>query len=148
VILGVFAAGGVVTALWNTRHPVRRPDRMIIGSTLASAVTLVGIGLAPSPLALLVAAFAMGAVEPPLMSSMFQIRARESPARVQSQIFTTSASLRTAAFAVGTAICGLLVGIGIGAVIVFGVVLHLVAVGIGIFVGPPLPRRQHWMHRG
>ncbi len=147
VILGVFAAGGVVTALWNTRHPVRRPDRMIIASTLASGAMLAAIGFAPTAWFLLVAAFIMGALEPPLMSSMFQIRARESPTHIQSQVFTTSASLRTAAFAVGTAICGALVAIGVGPVILFGVALHVAAVVLGLLLGPDLPRREHWVRR-
>lgn len=147
VILGVFAAGGVVTALWFTRHPVQRPDRMVIASTLLSAVMLAAIGLAPTPWLLLVAAFAMGALEPPLISSMFQIRARESPTHIQSQVFTTSASLRTAAFAASTALCGLLVSVGIGAIIAFGVALHLVALVLGLTLGPHLPQREHWVRR-
>lgn len=147
VILGVFATGGVLTALWFTRHPVERPDRMVIGSTLASALMLAAIGLAPSPLLLLIAAFAMGASEPPLMSAMFQIRARESPTHVQSQIFTTSASLRTAAFAASTAVCGLLVSVSATAVIAFGVGLHLISLVLGILLGPRLPQRRHWVRR-
>jgi MFS family permease len=147
VVLGVFAAGGVVTAIWFTGHPVKRPDRMVIVSTLLSAVALTFVGLAPTPWLLLIAAFAMGAVEPPLMSSMFQIRARESPAHVQSQVFTTSASLRMGAFAAGTAICGVLVSHSVAAVIAFGVGLHLVALIIGVVVGPDLPNREEWLHR-
>lgn len=147
VIVGVFAAGGVLTALWFTRHPVRRPDRMVMASTLLSAVALAAIGLAPSPSLLLVAAFTMGALEPPLVSSTFQVRARESPSHVQAQVFTTAASLRTAAFAAGTAVCGLLLTIGTGAVIAFGVALHLVALVLGLALGPRLPRREHWVRR-
>lgn len=148
VILGVFAAGGVLTALWFTRRPVERPDRMVIASTLLSAAALAAIGAAPTPWLLLVAAFAMGAVEPPLMSAMFQIRARESPSHVQSQVFTTSASLRTAAFAASTAACGALITVGVPAVILFGVALHLLAVALGLVFGPRLPHRGDWVRRG
>ena len=147
VILGVFAAGGVVTALWFTRRPVRRPDRAIIVSTALSAVALAAIGLAPTTWLLLVAAFAMGATEPPLVSAMFQVRARESPAGIQSQVFTTSASLRMTAFAIATAISGALLVRGTGAVIAFGVLLHLISLAAGVLLGPRLPRREHWIHR-
>lgn len=147
VILGAFAAGGVLTALWFTRHPVQRPDRAIIASTAASALMLAAMGLAPTPWLLLIAAFAMGATEPPLVSSMFQVRARESPEHIQSQVFTTSASLRMTAFAISTAVCGALLSIGIGAVIAFGVALHLASLVLGLLLGPDLPRRQHWVHR-
>ncbi|MBK9741261.1 MAG: MFS transporter [Actinobacteria bacterium] len=147
VILGAFAAGGVITALWFTRHPVTRPDRAIIVSTILSATTLALVGLAPTVPLLLVAAFAMGATEPPLVSAMFQVRARESAPRVQSQVFTTSASLRMTAFALATAACGALLVLGTWAVISFGVLLHVVALVLGLAVGPPLPDREHWVRR-
>jgi MFS family permease len=147
VILGVFAIGGVTTAAWFARRPVQRPDRAIIVSTALSALALVAVGLAPTPGLLLVAAFLMGATEPPLVSAMFQVRVRESPPRVQAQVFTTSASLRMTAFAVATATCGWLLGWGVGAVIAFGVALHVVSLVLGIALGPTLPPRRHWWRR-
>ena len=147
VILGVFAVGGVLAAAWFARHPVRRPDRAIIVSTVLSGIALAAVGLAPTPALLLVAAFAMGATEPPLVSSMFQVRVRESPTRVQGQVFTTSASLRMTAFAVATAICGWLLGWGVGAVIAFGVGLHILSLVLGVVLGPPIPPRDEWWRR-
>ena len=148
LILGAFAVGGVATAAWFARRPVQRPDRAIIVSTLLSGIALVAVGLAPTPALLLVAAFAMGATEPPLVSAMFQVRVRESPPHVQAQVFSTSASLRMTAFALATAICGWLLGaLGIIAVIGFGVLLHAVALAVGLAVGPPLPDRHEWIRR-
>lgn len=147
VILGVFAIGGVLTAAWFARHPVRRPDRAIIVSTVLSGIALAAVGLAPTPALLLLAAFAMGATEPPLVSAMFQVRVRESPARVQAQVFTTSASLRMTAFALATAACGWLLGWGVGAVIAFGVGLHIASLILGVVLGPPVPPRDEWWRR-
>jgi predicted MFS family arabinose efflux permease len=147
VILGVFAAGGVITALVITRRPVRRPDRAVIAGTAASAVFLAVAGLAGQPWAVLAAAFLMGASEPPVVSSMFQVRARESPHEIQAQVFTTSASLRMTAFAMATAACGALVSLGIGAIVAFGVLLHLVSLVVGIGSGPAVPRRGEWLRR-
>jgi MFS family permease len=147
VILGVFAIGGVTTAAWFARRPVRRPDRAIIVSTILSGIALVAVGLAPTPGLLLAAAFFMGATEPPLVSAMFQVRVRESPPRVQAQVFTTSASLRMTAFAIATATCGWLLGWGVGAVIAFGVALHVLSLVLGISLGPTLPPRRHWLRR-
>ena len=147
IILGSFAVGGVLTALWFARRPVARPDRAIIVSMALSGLMLVLIGLAPSTWFLVVAAFAMGATEPPLVSGMFQVRQREAPSHVQSQVFTTSASLRMTAFAVATAVCGALIPLGTWAVIAFGVLLHVAALVFGLWAGPELPPRRHWIRR-
>ena len=112
-----------------------------------SGLMLVLIGLAPSTWFLVVAAFAMGATEPPLVSGMFQVRQREAPSHVQSQVFTTSASLRMTAFAVATAVCGALIPLGTWAVIAFGVLLHVAALVFGLWAGPELPPRRHWIRR-
>lgn len=145
VILGVFAIGGLISAAWFTRRPIRRPDRAVIISTVLSGVALVAVGLAPTTALLLLAAFAMGATEPPLVAGMFQVRVRESPERVQGQVFTTSASLRMTAFALSTAACGWLLRWGIPAVITFGFILHVAALAIGMLLGPPVPPRSTWL---
>jgi MFS family permease len=147
VILGVFAGGGVITALWCTRFPVKRPDRAIITLTLLSALMLLAIGLSPTLPAVLVFSFAMGATEAPLLSSMFQVRNRESPAHVQSQVFTTSASLRMTSFAVASALSGWLLHFGYEFAIALGVLLHVVSVIFGVVLGPRLPHRRHWVRR-
>ncbi len=147
VILGTLAAGGVVSSAVLARRPVGRPDRMIIAMTAIGGLCVLAIGLAPTVPLLLAAAFALGLSEPPLLASIFQVRIRESPAHVQSQVFTTASSLRTSAFAVATAVSGWLLHTGVWAVIVFGATLHLVAVVIGLLAGPPLPPRQHWVRR-
>lgn len=89
----------------------------------------------------------MGATEPPLISAMFQVRVRESPERVQGQVFTTSASLRMTAFALATALCGWLLHWGVPAVIAFGVGLHVLSLIIGLALGPDLPPREQWFRR-
>jgi len=78
---------------------------------------------------------------------MFQVRNRESPAHVQSQVFTTSASLRMTAFALASAMSGLLLHFGYEFAIALGVVLHLLSVLIGVLLGPRLPHRRHWVRR-
>lgn len=147
VILGTLAAGGVVSAAVLTRRPVGRPDRMIIAMTALGAVFVLAIGLAPTVPLILVAAFCLGLSEPPLLASIFQVRIRESPEHVQSQVFTTASSLRTSAFAVATAVCGWLLHTGVWSVIAFGAALHVVAVVVGLLSGPPLPPRRHWVTR-
>lgn len=145
-ILAAFAIGGLISALLVARYPVRRPDRAVIIYTILSGFTLALVGLAPTTPLLLVAAFAMGMTEPPLIGGMFQVRARESEGRVRAQVFTTAASMRMTAFALTSAACGALVAWGIWAVIVLGVLLHLAGLVVGIAFGPRLPHRSHRRH--
>lgn len=147
VILGTFAVGGLLSAAWFTRRPVVRPDRAIIVSTILSGVFLLALGLAPTTLLLLAAAFAMGASEPPLISAMFRVRVRESPPGLQAQVFSTSASLRMTAYAIATAVSGWLLGWGVAWVIAFGLALHAVGIALGLLLGPALPDRRHWLRR-
>ena len=147
LIIAAFAVGGALSAVWFTHRPILRPDRAVITSTLLSGVALLGLGLSPSPLGILVGAFIMGAAEPPGVSSMFRVRIREAPQRVHGQVFTTSATLRITGFAIVTALSGWLLHFGIAAVVAFGVALHVIAVAAGVIWGPHLPRREYWLTR-
>lgn len=147
VILGAFAIGGLLSAGWFARHPLHRPDRAVIMSTALSGILLAAVGFAPTTPLLLVAAFAMGATEPPLVASMFQIRVRESPPHLQAQVFSSAASLRMTAFALATAASGWLLGWSVTIVILFGVVLHALALVLGMAFGPAIPQRRDWLHR-
>lgn len=147
VILGTFAVGGLLSAAWFTRRPVVRPDRAIIVSTILSGVFLLALGLAPTTLLLLAAAFAMGASEPPLIAAMFRVRVRESPPGLQAQVFSTSSSLRMTSYAIATAVSGWLLGWGVAWVIGFGLALHIVGLALGLLLGPTIPHRRHWLRR-
>lgn len=147
LIIGSFAVGGAVSALWFTHRPVLRPDRAVIGTTVLSGAALLVVGLTTHPLTILIGALIMGAAEPPGVSSMFRVRVREAPTRVHGQVFTTSATLRITGFAIVTALSGLLLHWGPLAVVAFGFTLHLLAVAAGIIWGPTIPRRAHWLRR-
>lgn len=147
LIIGAFAVGGAVSALWFTHRPVVRPDRAVIATTVISGAALLGLGLSPWPAGILAGAFVMGAAEPPGISSMFRVRVREAPTHVHGQVFTSSATLRITGFAVVTALSGWILHWGVAAVVVFGVVLHLIAVLVGLAWGPRLPHRRYWLTR-
>jgi hypothetical protein len=92
--------------------------------------------LAPSlPAALLLVALA-GLVDGPAFAATFAIRQRSTPPRLRGQVFTTAASLKVGAFAVGSALAGPVVlraGAG-GALLLAGAVQLLGAV-LGLAVG-------------
>ena len=142
VILGALAVGGVISAGFLLRFPIRRPDATVIVATVVMAFCLAGFGLANSVPAVLIWAFIIGLAEIPQLSSIFLVRNREAPVRVRSQVFTTGASLRTSAFAVGSAVFGSLLVYGTTFVILCGVGLHVVALAIGLAAGPPITRQR------
>jgi len=138
VILGFNAAGGVTAALVITRVPIRRPDLLVIVTMIISMIALLLIAVAPVLWIVLLGAFIMGATDAPMLSAMYLVRNRESSARVRAQVFSTAASLRTAAFGLAAALFGTLLTHGTTFVLLVGVALHLIALVVGLAIGPPL----------
>jgi len=100
--------------------------------------------LAPSfPVALLLVAVA-GVVEGPAFAATFATRQRWSPADLRGQIFTTAASLKVGAFAVGAALAGPAVErVGVGGILVAAGAIHVLAalLGMAAGAGPASPTR-------
>jgi MFS family permease len=138
VILGFNAAGGVLAALVITKVPIRRPDLLVIVTMTISMLALLLIAVAPVLWVVLLGAFIMGATDAPMLSAMYLIRNRESSSRVRAQVFSTAASLRTAAFGLTAALFGTLLVHGTTFVLLVGVGMHLVALVVGLAIGPPL----------
>ena len=106
-LLAALEAGGIAGALAAAR-PLggQPPERVVLaGLGLLGLVTLTW-PLAPTfPAAL--GLFALGGlVEGPAFAATFSTRQRHSPAHLRGQIFTTTASLKVGAFAVGSALAG------------------------------------------
>lgn len=80
----------------------------------------------------------MGATDAPMLSAMYLVRNRESSARVRAQVFSTAASLRTAAFGLAAALFGTLLVYGTTVVLLAGVAMHALSLVIGLAIGPPL----------
>jgi predicted MFS family arabinose efflux permease len=138
VILGFNAAGGVTAALLITRIPIRRPDLLVVITMIISMFALLLIAVAPVLWVVLLGAFVMGATDAPMISAMYLVRNRESAPRVRSQVFSTAASLRTAAFGLAAALFGTLLTHGTTFVLLVGVAMHAIALIVGLAIGPPL----------
>ena len=138
VILGFNAAGGVIAALVITKVPIRRPDLLVVVTMIISMLALLLIAVAPVLWIVLLGAFIMGATDAPMISAMYLIRNRESSARVRAQVFSTAASLRTAAFGLAAALFGTLLVHGTTVVLLVGVAMHLISLVVGLAIGPPL----------
>ncbi len=106
VYLAVIAAGALLSALLLTQRPLGHPDRAIPLSlalmTVGAAVTAVS-----SNAVLSAAGFALfGLGDGVLLPAVLAVRARDAPIGMTAAVFTTAASLKTAAGALGAAIAG------------------------------------------
>jgi MFS family permease len=126
-------AGAIVGALAAARPTAAwPPQRVVLAGLGLFGVAILAWPLAPSfPVALVLVVLA-GMVEGPAFAATFATRQRWSPPALRGQIFTTAASLKLGAFAVGSALAGPAVtwaGVG-GALAAVGAV-QLLAVALG-----------------
>ncbi|QXE36258.1 MFS transporter [Streptomyces sp. GMY02] len=82
---------------------MRRPDSVLRCGTLVLAVAFL-LAATGRPVPLTFAALIAGLGEGPQLAALFAIRHREAPGRLRAQIFTTGASLKITAFALGAAL--------------------------------------------
>jgi predicted MFS family arabinose efflux permease len=130
-------AGAIVGALTAARPAAPwLPQRVVLAGLGLFGLAILAWPLAWSfPLALALVALA-GVVEGPAFAATFATRQRWSPVSLRGQIFTTAASLKLGAFAVGAALAGPVVDrAGVeGTLVVVGAV-QLLAVALGLATG-------------
>jgi MFS family permease len=112
----------------------------VLGGTALTGCAVAALALAGSfPVALAVMTLA-GLAAGPAFASLFTVRQEWSPPELRGQIFTTAASAKIAAFAVGSALAGPVAGaIGVDATIAVtgaGQLLSVLA-GLAAGGGPP-----------
>lgn len=128
-VFGAAAVGGLITTVLVTRRPLQQLDRGLSLTTAGIGASLVVLALSPSFAVTVIASFAFGACEGPLLTALFRIRTREADPAVRSAVFTTAASLRTTAYAGMTAVFGALLGLGTTWLLLLGTALQVVAFG-------------------
>lgn len=120
------------------------PERIVMGGTAVMAAVTATWALAPSFPAALALAAAAGLAAGPAFAALFSVRQQWSPERLRGQIFTTAASLKVGAFALGAALAGPVVTqLGPRGAIVATAALELTAVAAGLLSTlrrRPIPR--------
>ncbi|MFC4909988.1 MFS transporter [Actinomadura gamaensis] len=107
LLLSLLAAGAMTTAAITARWPPRRrPETVFAASATCIALGLALLAVAPNAAVVVLAALLAGAGEGPQLAAVFDIRHREAPLRLRGQVFTTGASLKITAGAVGAALAG------------------------------------------
>jgi predicted MFS family arabinose efflux permease len=112
------------------------PQRVVLAGLALLGLLMAAWPLAPTfPVALLLVALG-GFLEGPAFAATFTTRQRWSPEDLRGQIFTTAASLKLGAFAVGAALAGPAVEhLGVGGALVAAGAMHVLAVLAGMAAG-------------
>jgi len=135
LLLAVVALGALIGSIVMVRRPLTLgPGTVVIGSTLAFAVTLALLAVAPTAWFAFAIALVAGMTQAPQLAAVMLIRDRESPKHARALVFTAASSLKTAAFAFGSLIAAALVTLGWRALLGGSAVIELLAVIIGLLV--------------
>ena len=100
--VGALAATAVY-AKWPTKHA---PDTVAFITTLVLAAAMLLLAVADNVFVVLLAMLVAGIADGPQLAAVFAVRHREAPERYRSQVFTTGASLKITAAAIGAALAG------------------------------------------
>jgi MFS family permease len=109
VLLSALAVGSLLGAGALARRPWSgAPESLLVASTALLGATFAVIAAADAFALAVAAAFVAGVAEGPQLAAVFQVRHREAPEALRSQLFTTAASVKMSAFAAGAAAAGAL----------------------------------------
>ncbi|MEN3280121.1 MAG: hypothetical protein V7607_1261 [Solirubrobacteraceae bacterium] len=109
VLLSALAVGSLLGAGALARRPwPGRPESLLVTTTALLGAMFAVIAAAHAFALAIAAAFVAGVAEGPQLAAVFQVRHREAPEALRSQLFTTAASVKMSAFALGSAAAGAL----------------------------------------
>jgi MFS family permease len=107
LMFSVFAVGALIGSFGYARIASRvSEERVAYVALLVFGGLLALNGLAPNLTVALGAAALAGLCDGPLLAATLNLRQRVAPGELRTQVFTTAASLKIGAFAVGSALAG------------------------------------------
>jgi MFS family permease len=128
VLASVVSVGALVAtaayAKWPTKHT---PDTIAFVTTLILAVAMIVLAFAGNFAVALIAMLIVGLADGPQLAAVFAVRHREAPERSRSQVFTTGASMKITAAAVGAALAGHLSSVSLWATLLVACLVQIVA---------------------
>jgi MFS family permease len=135
VLASVVSVGALVAtaayAKWPTKHS---PDVIAFVTTLILAVAMLVLAFAGNAALALIAMLIVGLADGPQLAAIFAVRHREAPERSRSQVFTTGASMKITAAAVGAALAGQLSGLSLEFTILAACFVQITAVAIFMLI--------------
>jgi MFS family permease len=111
LLLSVIAAASLAANAALSRWPPRlAPDTVFAAATVLAGCAYASVALAPDAAWVIAAIAVAGVADGPQLAAVFAVRHRETPPRLRGQVFTTAASLKISAGALGAALAGHLAG--------------------------------------
>jgi MFS family permease len=109
LLLAVLASTSLVATAATARWPLRpRPDTVFVIATAIAGCGLAALAFAPGAALIITLVALIGLADGPQLAGVFAVRQREAPPRLRGQIFTTAASMKISAGALGAALAGAL----------------------------------------
>jgi MFS family permease len=116
----------VVYAKWPTKYS---PDSVAFMTTLILSGAMLTLAFLGNITSAIIVMLFIGLADGPQLAAIFAVRHREAPERSRGQVFTTGASLKITAAAVGAALAGQLAGASLQATILVACFVQLAAAG-------------------
>jgi MFS family permease len=114
LLFSVLAIGALAGSVTWTRLAGRWAEEPAAYATMALfGLSLAAISVTPNLTSALLAAAAAGFFEGPLLAATLNLRQRYAAVHLRTQVFTTAASMKIGAFAIGSAVAGAAAG-GLG----------------------------------
>jgi predicted MFS family arabinose efflux permease len=141
-LLSVLAVGSLLGAGALARRPWRgRPETLLVASTSLLGAMFAVIAVADAFALAVAASLVAGIAEGPQLAAVFQVRHREAPQALRAQLFTTAASVKMSAFALGSAAAGALAVHSVTACLLFAASAQALAVAAVLLITARARRR-------
>lgn len=135
VMMSVLSIGALAATAIYAKWPAKySPDTIAFATTLVLALAMLVLALAGNVATVLFAMFIVGLADGPQLAAVFAVRHREAPERCRSQVFTTGASLKITAAAVGAALAGNLAVNSLQRTIIVAGIVQILAAAIFLVI--------------
>lgn len=107
VLASVLSVGALVATVAYAKWPTRySPGMITLATTIILGVAMLVLVFANNISTALAAMFIAGLADGPQLAAVFAVRHKQAPERLRSQVFTTGASLKITAAALGAGLAG------------------------------------------
>lgn len=145
VLMSILSVSALVATIayakWPTRHS---PDTIAFATTAILGLAMLILAFANNAIMVIIAMLIAGLADGPQLAAIFAVRHRESPDHARSQVFTTAASLKITAAAVGVGGAGFIANRSLDWTIAVACIVQFAAALLFIILNRQYPayRRQ------